>query len=500
MIDPDKRKAIWQLYREGMPKREICRRLHISRMTVQAIIKNEGETIHQIRSDKIEVDPDLLVDLFAQCDGFVQRVHEKLMEEHGVDIGYSTLTRQVRQLKLRHPEKRVAAQVPDMPGEEMQHDTTVYHLKIGSSKLKVVASLIYYRYSKIRYLKFYRTFNRFRMQCFFHEALTFFGYTARDCIIDNTSLARLSGSGKNARIHPEMEQFARKYGFRFLCHEIGHSDRKAGNERSFYTVETNFIVGRTFADLDDLNRQAYQWSTVRMANRPLTKSRIIPKDAFETEKPYLTKLFAAVTPPYLPHERICDQYGYVAFNGNYYWVPLKPRHKALVLEYACHIRIFHNREELLTYELPKDGIKNLKFTPKGQPPPPYQPKHRKKPTENEEKDLRNVNPAVDGYLDVVLKHKGTNRHRFIRELYHLKRKTASSLFIQAIKRAAKYRIFDMKTIESIVSLQMTDGSPDLSAAIIDETFCDRQAYLDGQYGSEVDLSMYDNLLEDENDE
>ncbi len=500
MITPDKRKAVWQLHEEGMPKREISRRLHISRMAVQKIIKDKGEISQQVRSDKIEVDPELLIDLFAQCKGFVQRVHEKLTEEHGVEIGYATLTRLVRELRLRQPEKRLAAQVPDMPGEEMQHDTTVYQLKIGPSKLKVVASLIYYRYSKIRYLRFYRHFNRFRMQCFFHEALTFFGYAARDCIIDNTNLARLSGSGKNARIHPEMEQFARKYGFRFVCHEIGHSDRKAGNERSFYTVETNFIPGRTFADLGDLNRQAYQWSTVRMANRPLTKSRIIPKDAFEKEKPYLIKLISAITPPYLPHERICDQYGYIAFNGNYYWVPLKPRQKALVLEYAGYIRIFHHRQELLTYELPKEGIKNEKFTPKGQPPPPYQPKNRKKPTENEEKDLRNAGPVVDGYLDVALKHKGTNRHRFIRELYHLKQKTASSLFIQAIKRAAKYRIFDMKTIESIVVLQLQDGGgPDLSAALIDETFCDRQAYLDGQFGSEVDLSMYDNLLEDNNE-
>lgn len=499
MIDPDKRKAVWQLYTEGMPKREISKRLHISRMTVQAIIKDKGESNHKLRSDRTFVDSDLLADLFGRCDGFVQRVHEILIEEHGVEIGYSTLTRQVRKLGLRQPEKRVAAQVPDMPGAEMQHDTTIYHLNIGPSKLKVVASLIYYRYSKIRYLKFYRSFNRFRMQCFFHEALTFFGYAARVCIIDNTNLARLSGSGASARIHPKMEQFARKYGFRFVCHEIGHSDRKAGGERSFYTVETNFIPGRTFADLDDLNRQAYQWATVRMANRPLTKSRIIPKDAFEKEKPGLVKLHAGIMPPYLPHERICDQYGYVAFDGNYYWIPLKPRQKALVLEYADQIRVYHDRKELLAYELPKAGIKNEKFTPKGQPPPPYQPKHRKKPTENEEKALRNAGPVVDSYLDDALKQKGTSRHRFIRELYHLKRKTAAPLFIQAIKRAAKYRIFDMKTIESIISLLITEGSVDLSDVLIDETFCDRQTYLDGQFGSEVDLSLYDNLLEDDNE-
>ena len=50
----------------------------------------------------------------------------------------------------------------------------------------------------------------------------------------------------NALIVPEMEAFAKQYGFVFRCHEIGHCNRKAGEERSFWTVETNFLPGRTF--------------------------------------------------------------------------------------------------------------------------------------------------------------------------------------------------------------------------------------------------------------
>ena len=74
----------------------------------------------------------------------------------------------------------------------------------------VQVSLLYSRYSKIRYVKFYRSFNRFKMHCFFHEALTFWNYAVDICIIDNTNLARLHGTGKNAFIVPEMEQFARQ--------------------------------------------------------------------------------------------------------------------------------------------------------------------------------------------------------------------------------------------------------------------------------------------------
>ena len=85
------------------------------------------------------------------------------------------------------------------------------------------------------------------MKCFLHEALTYWGYAPRQCIIDNTNLARLRGTGAQAVIVPEMEAFAKQYGFQLRCHEKGHSDRKAGEERSFWTVETNFLAGRSLS-------------------------------------------------------------------------------------------------------------------------------------------------------------------------------------------------------------------------------------------------------------
>ena len=205
--------------------------------------------------------------------------------------------------------------MPDEPGVEMQHDTTVYKVKLAGQPTRVIASLLYLRYSKRRYLKFYRVFNRFAMKCFLHEALMFWGYAAKQCIIDNTNLARLRGSGKQAVIVPEMAAFAERYGFQFLCHAIGHANRKAGEERSFWTVETNFLPGRSFQSLEDLNRQALQWATVRMEHRPASKTRLIPAKAFEHERHYLTELPAQLPAPYWPHERGTDEYGYVAVRG-----------------------------------------------------------------------------------------------------------------------------------------------------------------------------------------
>ena len=498
MITPDKRKAIYCLHKEGMGIREISRRLGVSRNTVRAVIDQKGSLPDSTRKDKIEIDPELLRWLYAQCSGWVQRIHEKLTEQEDIKIGYSTLSRMIRELDLGQSKKQRCGQVPDEPGKEMQHDISPYRLKIGGKPLRVVGSLLYFRYSKLRYLKFYRSFSRFKMKCFFHEALTFWRYAAHVCIIDNTSLARLRGSGKNALLVPEMEQFARQYGFEFVCHEIGHSNRKAGNERSFYTVETNFFPGRTFESLEDLNQKAFHWATARMANRAVSPSGLIPAKAFEYEQSYLIKLPPYVTPPYLIHKRGTDQYGYASFDGNFYWVPGTSRDDVTVLQYSDCLKMYHKRKWLVEYKLPSDGVKNQKFTPEGQPKPPHQPKYRKKPTTQEEKTLRTVTGEVDAYLNFALKQKGNQKHRFIRQLYCLYQKMALPLFIKTIKRALRYRITDINTIERIAILQMKDGNYEVPYVEIDQEFQNRESYLEGRFTDEVDLSIYEKMLEDDN--
>jgi hypothetical protein len=301
-------------------------------------------------------------------------------------------------------------------------------------------------------------------------------------------------------IVPEMQQFAKQYGFEFVCHEVMHSNRKAGNERGFFTVVTNFFAGRKFEDLADLNAQAFEWATVRSANRPTGKTRLIPATAFEYEKAYLNKLPAYVEPPYLVYQRRTDQYGYAAFDGNFYWIPGTGRHNVKVLRYDDHLKIYHQRKLLGHYQLPAYGVKNEQITPIGQPKPQHKPKYRKKPTAGEEKILRTAAVEIDAYLSFALKEKGAkSKHRFIRQLYGLYKKMARSLLIKTIKRAKKYRITDIKTVESIAVLLIKEGNYDMPSAPIDSEFKNRQAYHQGRFAGDVDLSDYDKMMEDDDE-
>jgi hypothetical protein len=82
-----------------MPVREISGRLSLGRNTVRRIIAQEGRAPAPAFTPGI--DPDLLRQLYAECNGYVQRVFEKLPEEHGIQTKYSTLTHWLRRLSQR---------------------------------------------------------------------------------------------------------------------------------------------------------------------------------------------------------------------------------------------------------------------------------------------------------------------------------------------------------------------------------------------------------------
>ncbi len=494
MIEAQKRKSIYLLHREGMSEREISRRLSLSRHTVRNIVMQRGE-MPTVDRATLPLDEDLLRSLYTSCEGYARRIHEKLSEEHGVRVSYQTLTRRLRALGIRAAISARCDHVADEPGAEMQHDTTVYKRDVGGRSMKLVASLLYLRYSKRRYLKFYRSFNRFRMKCFLHEALMHWGYAAATCVIDNTNLARLRGTGKQALIVPEMEAFAHTRAFRFICHELKHSNRKAGEERSFWTVQTNFWPGREFASIEDLNRQALEWSTVRMENRPQGKAGLIPAAAFEHERHYLSALAPALPAPYRVHERGTDPYGYAAFAGNYYWVPGMSREPVKVIEYADRLMLCKGAECIAQYSLPNDGVSNARFSPPGQPRSRYKPKNRRQPTQPEEQRLRAMAPAVGDYLNTVLNTMGLKRHGFLRRLYALSRSMTPALFIRSIERANKYRVTDAAAIERIAGLLLNHGQILAPQVDINEDYRQRDTYLEGRLTDEPDLSGHQHNTE-----
>jgi len=107
---------------------------------------------------------------------------------------------------------------------------------------------------------------------------------------------------------------------------------------------------------------------------------------------------------------------------------------------------------------------------------------------------------VTTYLDFARKTPGIQRHRFTRELFALSRKVTPSVFAQTLQRALHYRIVDLATLRRIAWLCVSQQGDILPEANVDEDFQDRPAYQEGCLTEEPDLSIYDELFEDKEED
>jgi len=72
------------------------------------------------------------------------------------------------------------------------------------------------------------------------------GYGARICVIDTQTWRFCAIQEKDAVFHPEMEAFAKPYGFKWMAYEKVIPTARQAQRGSFWTVETSFLPGRTF--------------------------------------------------------------------------------------------------------------------------------------------------------------------------------------------------------------------------------------------------------------
>jgi hypothetical protein len=172
-------------------------------------------------------------------------------------------------------------------------------------------------------------------------------------------------------------------------------------------------------------------------------------------------------------------------------VPGIKREKVKILEYSDRLKIYQTAQCLGEYLLPPDGVKNGRFGPDGQPPPPgHRANNCKQPTQVEEKHLRGLAPVVNAYLDFVLPIKGIQKHQFIRRLLALSRRISLELLSQSLERARKYQITRLETVERIAWLYLQPGAAELPLLPVDETLQEREAYQEGAVTDPPDLSRY----------
>jgi hypothetical protein len=280
----------------------------------------------------------------------------------------------------------------------------------------------------------------------------------------------------------------------FLLHQQGMPLREISRRLGLSRNSVRRLIareGRTAAHAFTPPVDPEHWSTVRMEQRPQGKAGLIPAQAFEYERTFLQPLPPELPAPYKLLERSIDEYGYVAVEANYYWAPGSGRGQVTVLRYDRHIQIYQSRQLLAEYPLEPEGVRNKQVHPPGQPAPRYKPRHRQPSSDEEQKRLRAMAPAVSAYVDLIFATPGLLRHQHLRRLLGLSQRMSPELFARAVERAHRYGITDLAILEKIALLLLKDDGGQLPLPSMDPSFRDRPAYHEGSLTDSPDLSQYE---------
>ncbi len=448
MHDENLRTTVLELARKGWSIRRIADGLAISRGSVDDILASGEATPPRIlRPEKAEPYRDRILELVASCRGNLVRVHEELVEE-GAELSYQALTGFCRRHEIGYKPKPPAGHYDFSPGQEMQHDTSPFTYAIGGIKRVVHIASLVLCFSRMLFIQLYSCFTRFECKVFLTDAFRYFEGVCAACMVDNTSVIRLKGTGKDMVPVPEMASFAKRFNFDFAAHEVGDANRSARVEGHFRYVQGNFFAGRQFSDWDDGNAQARAWCD-KVNAKYSNKLRASRRELFASERLALRSLPDFVPEVYALHQRIVDAEGFVSVRRHRYSVPYKLIGRQMeVRESKDRIDVFDGPRRVASHRRIVEASVGRSIVREHRPPRGEgRPKKGPSP---EQKQLCLLEPALEPYVTALVQHARGRGVRLVQKLLRMVREYPRKPLLDAVTQAHHFGLYELDRVERMV--------------------------------------------------
>jgi transposase len=448
MLDEETRAAILKLRERGHGIRPIARTLRISRQVVRDVVQTgSAEPPAIARAEAAEPFRDEILAQHVSCKGNMVRVHEELVAR-GATFSYPALTAFCRKHGIGHTPPRPEGHYEFPPGQEMQHDTSPHLAKIGGKERRVQSASLVACYSHLLFFQLYPRFRRFECKVFLTEAFQYLGGTCAECMVDNTHVIVLHGTGANMVPTAEMAAFAERFHFVWKAHEVGDADRSGRVEAPMSFIENNFYAGRSFADLDDANRQARAWCDKVNAtfNRRWHASR---RELFAAEQPHLRPLPIWIPPVYELYQRIVDVEGFINLHRNRYSAPYRLMGRELeVRETRDRVEIYDGPRRVASHPRVAEPIDARVSEPEHRPPH-GEGRSKRGPSVHEEQ-LLSLEPRLADYVTALKRRVGGQGVLALRRLLRMLRDYPREPLLAAVATALHYGLFDLERLERLV--------------------------------------------------
>jgi transposase len=332
MIQVDQFMDIKSLHQEGHSIHAIVRMTGLSRNTVRKVLRGEHTLKLKVseRSSKLDTFKSYLKERFEQTQLSAVRLLEEI-QGMGYDGSIATVRRYLQTLK---PEKRrqekLTVRFETPPGKQAQADWGYCgrHPTPEGSGLAVYVFVMVLSFSRQLFIRFTTSMRMPELIACHQAAFDYFNGWPDTILYDNMKQVKLSRRTWNE----QFLDFAHHYGFIPKTHQAYRPRTKGKVERAVEYVKDNFLKGRCFDNLTDLNAQAQHWLDHTANSRIHGTTGMQPHELFKQEQ--LTPLSSIAPYRYLdPVNRTVNYEALVHFQGSRYSVP--PEHAGKTVQVSA---------------------------------------------------------------------------------------------------------------------------------------------------------------------
>ena len=331
VIGKEQWQAIHERRRRGMSVSAIAREFDLDRKTVRNCLRQTEWTPYRRQAEVGTVldEHRAWFEVRAPQVNFSARIlHQELRLQRGFTGSYETVKLAVRPLRAQAQLAGLTQRrFETAPGEQAQVDWGQITVGLGERRVKVHIFVMTLGYSRRGYGEGFLGERIPELLAAHERAFAHFGGRCEFLLYDRMRTVVLSGerdeSGqRRVRLNATFDAFARHWGFTPRLCQPYRAQTKGKVESGVKYVKRNFVPGRSFADLDDFNRQLAAWQAEVADLRLHGTTHQRPIDRFAEEAAALVP--TAGQPSFLQamvRNRVVADDWLVSIDGNRYSVP-----------------------------------------------------------------------------------------------------------------------------------------------------------------------------------
>jgi transposase len=284
MLKWEEKMSIKFLVEQGHSIRQTAKLSGHSRNTVRSILRGKSTENNQEkrgRKSKLADFKDYLRQRFLETGLSGIRLCEEITKM-GYQGTVSPVRRFLQTLEKEEISPKATVRFETPPGEQAQVDWAEigYYLDENGQKRKVYAFVMVLSYSRMLFVEFVTDISTETLIVCHQTAFEYFGGYTRKILYDNMKQVRLNQTEWN----PLFADFLSHYGIKAETHRPYRARTKGKVERAVLYLKDNFIKGREFENLADLQNQGLIWQAETANRRVHSTTQEKPCELFKSEQ------------------------------------------------------------------------------------------------------------------------------------------------------------------------------------------------------------------------